>query len=191
MRKGLDPAFCMDMPNPEKGLAHGLIWKAESMTGVDRPIVPILLNCHYGPQISGVRAYEAGKALRKVIDEDESDLRVVVVGTGGLWHTPGAPGAYLDESFDAEFLRLLESGNARGAAEFFDTYPVSPDDESQAPGRVATGMPLSSGPQGGTRQVCNWIAAAGAANAAPFTIVEYVPVYASPIGAGFAYSANS
>jgi hypothetical protein len=47
-------------------------------------------------------------------------------------------------------------------------------------------MALSPGPQGGTRETCNWIAAAAVA-AKPATFVEYVPVYASPIGCGFAY----
>jgi hypothetical protein len=42
------------------------------------------------------------------------------------------------------------------------------------------------GPQGGTREIANWIAAAAAAGK-PATVVDYVPVYASPIGCGFAY----
>lgn len=187
MRHGLDPAFCMDMPNPERGLAHGLIWKAESMTGVTTPTVPLLLNCHYAPQITAIRSYEAGRALREAIEEDESDLRVAVVGTGGLWHTPGAPEAYLDEDFDRQLLAHLEAGDVKGMANYFDAYSVSSEDVSQKAGATATGMPVSSGPQGGTRQICNWIAAAAAADGTPFTILDYVPVYASPIGAGFAY----
>jgi len=41
------------------------------------------------------------------------------------------------------------------------------------------------GPQGGTRETCNCIAAV-AADGKPAAIVDDVPVYASPIGAGFA-----
>ncbi len=187
MRHGLDPAFCMDMPNPERGLAHGLIWKAESMTGVTTPIVPILLNCHYAPQITALRSYEVGKALRQVIDEDDSNLRVAVVGTGGLWHTPGAPEAYLDEDFDREILAHLETGDIKAMANYFDAYVPPPQDVSQAPGSNSTGMPISDGPQGGTRQICNWIAAAATADGEAFVNLDYVPLYASPIGAGFAY----
>jgi hypothetical protein len=47
-------------------------------------------------------------------------------------------------------------------------------------------MPVLGGPQGGTREIANWIATAAAAGK-PATIVDYVPVYASPIGCGFAY----
>ena len=33
----------------------------------------------------------------------------------------------------------------------------------------------------------NWIAASSVAEGRPFTIVDYVPIYASPIGTAFAY----
>ena len=39
---------------------------------------------------------------------------------------------------------------------------------------------------GGTGEGRNWIVAAGVAGARPWTVVDYVPVYYSPIGAGFA-----
>ena len=51
-------------------------------------------------------------------------------------------------------------------------------------------MPDLGGPQGGTRETCNWIAAAAVADGKPATVIDYVPVYASPIGCGFAYWQN-
>jgi hypothetical protein len=189
MRHGFDPAFCMDMANPERGVAHGLIWKAESMTGLPTPVVPVFLNCHYAPQITARRCWQLGRALRQVIEEDATDLRVAVVGTGGLWHTPGAKDAYLDEEFDRTLLGYLAKGEIEAMAAHFDGYVVPEGDLSQSvtgSGRETTGMPLSPGPQGGTRQACNWIAAAATADGCPTTVVDYVPVYASPIGAAFA-----
>jgi hypothetical protein len=51
-----------------------------------------------------------------------------------------------------------------------------------------TGMPALSGPQGGgTRETCNWIAAAGAVEGSTATIVDRVPIYASPVDTAFAY----
>ena len=47
-----------------------------------------------------------------------------------------------------------------------------------------TGMVLGWG--GGTGEIRNWIAAAAVADGKPATIVDYVPIHASPIGAGFA-----
>ncbi len=63
-------------------------------------------------------------------------------------------------------------------------------DRSQAPaprGKGVTGLPGAPGPQNGTREICNWIAAAGVAEGHAATVVDYVPVYVSPLGAGFAY----
>jgi hypothetical protein len=45
----------------------------------------------------------------------------------------------------------------------------------------------AGGPRGGTRETCNWIAAAAVAEGRPATLVDYIPIYASPIGAAFAY----
>jgi hypothetical protein len=190
MRRGFDPAFSMEMPKPERGIGHAFLRPGESLTDFSIPIVPVLLNCYYAPQPTAMRCYQLGRAVREVIDEYPGDLRVAVVGSGGLWHTPAAPDAYLDEEFDGAMLRHMAAGDARSMAEHFDAYKVPPGDRSQdlgTRGRGVTGMPTASGPQGGTRETCNWIAAAAVAEGKPATIVDYVPLYASPIGAGFAY----
>ena len=115
---------------------------------------------------------------------------MAVVGSGGLWHTPRAKDAYPDETFDRAILAGLAVGDARGMARHLDDYEVPPGDASQlvgAPRPGTTGLPDSPGPRGGTRETCNWIAAAAVAEGRPATLVDYVPVYASPIGAAFAY----
>ncbi len=57
-----------------------------------------------------------------------------------------------------------------------------------ARGPGVTGMPEPRRTAGGTREICNWIAAAGGGGRpARATVVDYVPIYASPVGAGFAY----
>jgi hypothetical protein len=190
MRRGFDPAFCMEMPKPERVVGHAFLRPAESLTDFRTPIVPVFLNCYYAPQPTAARCYALGRAVREILDAHPGDLRVAVVGSGGLWHTPRAPDAYLDEAFDREILKAMAAGDARGMARHFDDYQVPAGDRSQdvgARGRGATGMPGPGGPQGGTREICNWIAAAAVADGKPATIVDYVPVYASPIGAGFAY----
>jgi hypothetical protein len=75
-------------------------------------------------------------------------------------------------------------------AEAFDSYVIPDGDRSQyigERGRQATGMPGFGGPQGGTREICNWVAAAGVADGSRSTIIDYIPVYASPVGAAFSY----
>jgi len=190
MQRGFDPAFCMEMPKPERGVGHAFLRPAESLTDLTTPIVPVFVNCYYAPQPTALRCYQLGRAVRETIDAHPSDLRVAVVGSGGLWHTPRAPDAYLDEAFDREILMAMAAGNAREMARVFDDYNVPLGDRSQdvsTRGRGATGLPGPGGPQGGTRETCNWIAAAAVADRKPATIVDYIPVYASPIGAGFAY----
>ncbi len=190
MRRGFDPAFCMDAPSSERRVGHAFLRPAESLTALTTPIVPVFINCYYAPQPSALRCYQLGRAVREIVDELPGRLRVAVVGSGGLWHTPRARGAYLDEAFDRALLRHVTAGDVRAMAQHFDDYTVPADDPSQAPGsddNGVTGMPGASGPQGGTRESCNWIAAAALADGAPAALVDYVPVYASPIGAGFAY----
>ncbi|HET7340096.1 MAG TPA: hypothetical protein VFL90_01440 [Methylomirabilota bacterium] len=190
MRRGFDPAFSLDMPRPERGVGHAFVWPTESLTDFTTPVVPIFINCYYAPQPTALRCYELGRAVREIIDGELPGLRVAVVGSGGLWHTPNAPDAYLDEAFDRAMLGFLAAGDARGMARYFDGYEVPAGDRSQdvgARGTTATGLPGPGGPQGGTRETCNWIAAAAVADGKPAVVVDYVPVYASPIGAAFAY----
>ena len=190
MRRGFDPAFSLDMPKPDRGIGHAFLRPAESLTDFTIPIVPVFLNCYYAPQPTALRCYRLGAAVREVIDEQPTEARVAVVGSGGLWHTPRARDAYLDEAFDRAILALMTAGDARGMACYFDEYRVTPDDASQligAPGPGTTGLPDAGGPRGGTRETCNWIAAAAVAEGQPATVIDYVPIYASPIGAAFAY----
>ena len=189
--RGFDPAFMMDVPKPEKGMCHAIMRPLESLTNYDIPTVPVLLNAYYAPQLTATRCYEIGKAVREIIDSYPEDLRVVIVGSGGLWHTPGQKGSHLDEEFDREGLSYLESGDIKAWATQFDAYKVADDDTSQdhtTLRRGITGLPTPGGPQGGTRETCNWIAAAAALEGRPSVIVDYIPIYTSPVGAAFAWA---
>jgi 3-O-methylgallate 3,4-dioxygenase len=190
MKRGFDPAFCMDMPKPDRGLAGGVIRTLEELTEWNLPAVPIMMNLYFAPQPTAYRCYQFGKAVREVINEFPEDLRVGVVGSGGLWHTPGRKNAWLNVDFDHKTLELLEKGDARGMAEHLDSYEIPEDDESQdvsVPGRGITGMPQPGGPSFGTRETCAWIAAAAVTEGQPHTIVDYIDAWASPVGNAFAY----
>lgn len=190
MKRGIDPAYSMDMPRPQDGIGHSILRPAQSLTDLETPILPVLINCYYAPQPTAMRCYQVGRAAREVIDEYPDGLRVAVIGSGGLWHTPLKPDAWLNEAFDEELLARMARGDARGMAAYFDEYRIPESDASQkigVRGRTVTGMPAFGGPQGGTREICNWIAAAAVAEGATATIVDRVPIYASPIDAAFAY----
>jgi hypothetical protein len=190
MKRGIDPAYSMDMPKPQDGIGHSILRPAQSLTDLNTPIVPILINCYYAPQPTAARCYQVGRATREIIDEFPDGLRVAIIGSGGLWHTPLKPDAWLNEAFDEELLARMARGDIKGMATYFDEYRIPESDASQkigVRGRTVTGMPAFGGPQGGTREICNWIAAAGVAEGITATIVDRVPIYASPIDAAFAY----
>jgi hypothetical protein len=190
MKRGFDPSFCMDLPKADRGLAGGVIRSAEELTDWTMPIVPIMMNLYFAPQPTAMRCYQLGRAVREVIEEFPGDLRIGVAGSGGLWHTPGRPGAWLNVDFDHAMLDFLKVGDICGMAKHFDSYVVPPDDTSQdmsVAGRNITGMPTPGGPQLGTRETCAWIAAAAVVDGRPNTIVDYIDVWASPVGNAFAY----
>lgn len=89
-------------------------------------------------------------------------------------------------------LNSIKDGDAMAMAERFDAYH-EPADKAQPedPRRIAvTGIPGLGGPPGGGGETRNWIAAAAVADGIPGTVVDYVPVYASPCGMGFSYWDN-
>jgi aromatic ring-opening dioxygenase catalytic subunit (LigB family) len=151
-------------------------------------VIPFYINCYYGPQPTAARCYELGRAVRKIVESWPATLRVGVIGSGGLWHTPMSAGARIDQYFDRQILDALERGDARRMAEVFDA--LEPDADLTDAGQVdrfsgGTGMVLGYG--SGTGEIRNWIAAAAVVDGMPGTVVDYVPINASPIGAGFAY----
>ena len=185
-----DPAFSVTLPNEESGMCHAIMRPLEFFNLYDLPVVPLNANGYFPPQLPAVRCYEIGKAARLAIDSFPEDLRVCVIGSGGLWHTPGREGAYLDEEFDQQCLNFIAKGDPLGAAEYFDSYVVPAGDISQAilPDVAGmTGLPSISGPMMGTREFCNWVAASAVIDGEPNNVVDYIPVYSSPIGTSFSW----
>jgi len=189
VRKGFDLAFSLDLPEQKKGMGHAFVNPSYYLNpSFDIPILPFFVNCYYAPQPPAKRCYELGRAVRQIIEELPTNLKVAVIGSGGLWHTPGVPEAYLDEEFDRAILSFVEPGSGRKMAEYFDSFPwpyaaATPEVALQLTG--GTGM--SAGVGSGVGETRNWIVAAGVADGSRGTVVDYVPVYASPCGMGFAY----
>jgi hypothetical protein len=187
-----DPAFMLDLPKPRPGMAHAVMNPLGFFTDFTIPAVPVLVNAYYAPQVTAARMYRLGRAIRVLVDSYPEDLRVVVIGSGGLWHTPGQKESWLNEEFDQKGLKYLESGDIEKWAELFDAYEPG-DDPSQEISIIrngTTGLPSPSGPQFGSRETLCWIGAAAVADGSDTIVVDYVPVYASPVGNGFAYCDN-
>ncbi|MYM26288.1 gallate dioxygenase [Duganella sp. FT135W] len=102
----------------EKPIDHGcaaplpLLWPHEP----DWPgtIVPIAINVLQYPLPTALRCYRLGLAVRRAIESYPEDLRVVVVGTGGLSHQiHGERTGFNNTEWDMEFLDLLENDPAK------------------------------------------------------------------------------
>ena len=120
------------------------------------PAVPIHVNTYFPPnQPTPARCYAIGKAVRRAIESLDSDLRVVVLGTGGLSHF------MVDEEFDREFLDALAS---------------------KEPDRIGA-LPRIKLNSGNSELRC-WIAMAGSVDHLDMNLIDYVPCYRTLAGTG-------
>ena len=72
------------------------------------PVIPLAVNVVLYPPPTGHRCYMLGQAIRRAVESFPEDLRVVVLGTGGMSHQISGPRAGLINSkFDKAFLDNL------------------------------------------------------------------------------------
>jgi hypothetical protein len=189
MQDGFDISFSLELPRPEEGIGHAFMRPAFYLAPDYRiPTVPFFVNCYYGPQPTARRCVELGKAVRRFIERLPRDLRIAVIGSGGLWHTPMLPRSVLDADFDATILGNLKRGDPGAMASYFDSRrPVIEADDPVSLQNASGGSQMVLGLGGGTGETRNWIITAAVMDGIPATVVDYVPVYASPVGLGFAY----
>jgi protocatechuate 4,5-dioxygenase, beta chain len=91
---------------------HGLTVPLNLLFGSPRawpcPVIPLAVNVVLYPPPTGNRCFRFGRALRKAIRSYPEDLRVLVLGTGGMSHQISGPRAGLINSrFDKAFLDNL------------------------------------------------------------------------------------
>jgi gallate dioxygenase len=96
-----------------KGLDHGcfsplsLLWPHEN--GWPGAIVPLQVGVLEFPIPSARRCFNLGRALRKAIESYPEDLKVAIVGTGGLSHqVHGERAGFNNTPWDMQFLEMLE-----------------------------------------------------------------------------------
>jgi protocatechuate 4,5-dioxygenase beta chain len=101
-----DPTICQEMR-----IDHGILSVLPLLCDVPwrTPIVPIAVNVIQPPVPSARRLHKLGVALRRAVESYPEDLRVVVVGTGGLSHQlQGARFGFVNPQWDNAFLDLIE-----------------------------------------------------------------------------------
>lgn len=149
-------------------LDHGFcvpLWRM----GVDPalPIVPIIVNQLERPLPTLRRCIAWGKMLRKAIDSYPGDLRVAVLGTGGLSHSIGEPTmGEIDEPFDRICIDLFTNA----------------DDDALADG-LETALATTGN---GAEEVRDWVIAHAVAGSQGFDLIDYTPIPEVYIGCGMA-----
>jgi hypothetical protein len=158
-----DIARCNKL-RPEIGVGHAFSFLYRRiLPGGKLPMVPVMVNTYYPPnQPIPKRCYAFGQAVRRAIESWDSDKGVAIMASGGLSHV------VVDEEIDQMTLDGLKSKN--------------PDRLWRLPRERL---------RGGTSEILNWVALAGAVEPMELKYLEYVTTYRSPAGTGcgmgFAY----
>ncbi len=120
------------------------------------PIVPILLNTYFPPNVpTPARCYAIGRHLRSAIERSPTDLRVAIVASGGLSHF------VVDEQLD----RKVADALVKGDRDVLRSLPV---------------CALNAG----SSEIRNWITMSGAIEGMSNRWFEYQPLYRTPAGTG-------
>lgn len=124
---------------------------------LDLPVIPVLQNTTAAPYPTAARCYQLGRFLAGAIERFAGDLRVALVGAGGLSHQLGGPRmGVIEQEFDRRFLTLLTEGPRQQLADYTN-------EEIDAHGN-------------GTNEIRNWITVAAATGAAPARVIAYEPL---------------
>jgi hypothetical protein len=148
----------------EIGVGHAFSFLYRRLLPGSRvPMVPVMVNTYYPPnQPTPRRCYALGQAVRRAIDSWQSDNRVALIASGGLSHV------VIDEEIDAMTIGGLKNKKP-------ETLFALPREKLK----------------GGTSEILNWVALAGAMEDRELKYLEYVTTYRSPAatgcGMGFAY----
>ena len=162
MRAGFEPSVSHRLK-----LDHGAcipLWRMELETLPK--VVPMLLNSIEPPMPSLRRCFDWGRLLASAIKTYKENIRVAVLGTGGLSHSIGerTMGA-IYEDFDHETIRLFSSS------------------EDSLISYLETELPRRGN---GSEEVRNWLVAHGAAGGRGFELIRYDPIPEVYVGCGFA-----
>ena len=102
----------------QKPLDHGcfsplsFLWPSEPQW--PGKMIPLVVGVLQFPIPSAKRCFKLGQSLRKAIESYPEDLKVVIVGTGGLSHqVHGERAGFNNPDWDAQFLDLMEKDPER------------------------------------------------------------------------------
>jgi protocatechuate 4,5-dioxygenase beta chain len=131
------------------------------------PVVPLFINSHLDPCITGHRMPPLGRAITKVLSE--RDERIAILGVGGLTGDPqGYLAGWVDELLDDWILSRLSRGRSEQLKTLWDIESITL--------------------RGATRSVRNWIVVGAAMEelGAKAKVIDYIRFHHANVGTAFA-----
>jgi 2,3-dihydroxyphenylpropionate 1,2-dioxygenase len=174
LTEGFDIAVCRDI-----GLDHAFAQPIRDLLGElgAKPVIPVAVNCATAPLPTGRRVAEFGAAVGQFLDE--VDQRVLLIGTGGLSHSPPSLEVDAYELSDDERARIIAEGMADARTK------IRPDWDAEVLQAMSTWdvaalirLVDSAHAQAGAgaNEIRTWVAAGAAGGGRPVTPLVYEPV---------------
>jgi protocatechuate 4,5-dioxygenase beta chain len=168
LKKGFDMANCkkfIPVGKPESGLSH---MAARIVPELDPsgeiPVICIFINEYFAPLPTSERCAQLGVALSELLADRPE--KVAICASGGLSHYPTKFNqGVIDVPFDTWVIERIARNDVDALKNLF-TFD-------------------SDNLRSGTGEVRAWVSAAAAMNR-PAEIIDYLPIHASFLGAGFA-----
>jgi OH-DDVA oxygenase len=170
LERGLENAWDFAVSNewPEHPSPHHHVGTPHAFAYIIRrvmndraiPTLPIITNTFFPPnQPRPWRCFELGQLMYRVINEWDRDVRVAVVGSGGMSHF------VINEEFDHALIRALQTRDAEWLRQIDPSLMKD-----------------------GTSELLNWVSAAGCLfeTSLDGELIGYVPCYRTEAGSGTA-----
>jgi aromatic ring-opening dioxygenase catalytic subunit (LigB family) len=187
IRRGFDLCYCEDVSIDHSFVCPLLLLTPE----LDRPIVPLAVNCNYPPRPTLERSVQLGLMLREVLAAGPPG-RAVLIGTGGLSHWVGSAErrAFIDQPAGTRLAGLADHPVTIAA-----TGPVNEEFDHEFLGHVTAGSlgdfsaawppdRIEQEAGNGAHELRNWLTVAAAAGFGPGEVLTYraVPQWLTGIG---------
>jgi 2,3-dihydroxyphenylpropionate 1,2-dioxygenase len=174
LTEGFDIAVCRNI-----GLDHAFAQPIRDLLGgLDaKPVIPVAVNCATAPLPTGRRVADFGAAVARFLDA--VDQRVLLIGTGGLSHSPPSLEVDACELSDDERARIIAAGMADARNKIRPEWDAEvlramSTWDAAALTRLVDSAHVQAG--AGANEIRTWVAAGTAGGGRPVTPLVYEPV---------------
>ncbi|MCV7280201.1 3-carboxyethylcatechol 2,3-dioxygenase [Mycolicibacterium flavescens] len=172
--EGVDIAVCRDI-----SLDHAFAQPLRDLLGgLDTiPAIPVAVNCATAPLPTGRRVLDFGAAVGRFLER--LDQRILLIGTGGLSHSPPSLEVDTYDISDEERARIIAEGMAEARTKIRPEWDNEVLDamaswDVDALVRLVDTAHARAG--AGANEVRTWVAAGAAGGGRPVTPLSYQPV---------------